>query len=129
MLMIFNRVRGRDGVTIFNRTVPAEILSRTIAIVLASAISVLVIASVLLLAAGAPEAHAQASRHLFVEYVFETLSAFGTVGLSMNVTSSLERHPEAGHHPADVHRPGRAAHPGLRLVDVETRAWSTPRKR
>jgi trk system potassium uptake protein TrkH len=89
MLMIFNRMRGRDDVTIFNRTVPAEILSRTIAIVMASAISVLVIASVLLLAAGAPEAHALASRHLFVEYVFETLSAFGTVGLSMNITPSL----------------------------------------
>jgi len=89
MLMIFNRVRGRDSVTIFNRTVPAEILGRTIAIVMASAISVLVIASVLLLAHGAPGEHVQASRHLFVEYVFETLSAFGTVGLSMNVTSTL----------------------------------------
>jgi len=89
MLMIFNRVRGRDSVTIFNRSVPQEILSRTIAIVFASAISVLIIASVLLLAAGTPEANAQASRHLFVEYVFETLSAFGTVGLSMNVTPSL----------------------------------------
>jgi trk system potassium uptake protein TrkH len=89
MLIIFNRVRGRDSVTIFNRTVPAEILGRTLAIVLASAISVLIIASVLLLAHGAPGEHVQASRHLFVEYVFETLSAFGTVGLSMNITSFL----------------------------------------
>ena len=89
ILMIFNRLRGRDGVTIFNRTVPSEILVRTIAIVLASAISVLVIASVLLIAAGAPETNAQAGRHLFIEYVFETISAFGTVGLSMNVTPSL----------------------------------------
>lgn len=89
LLMIFNRVRGRDSVTIFNRSVPQEILGRTIAIVFASAISVLVIASVLLLAAGSPGALAQTSRHLFVEYVFETISAFGTVGLSMNVTPSL----------------------------------------
>ncbi len=89
MLMIFNRLRGRDGVTIFNRTVPAEILVRTIAIVIASAISVLVIASVMLIAAGAPETNAQAGRHLFIEYVFETVSAFGTVGLSMNVTPGL----------------------------------------
>ncbi|MCU0237447.1 MAG: hypothetical protein MUC72_10230 [Acidobacteria bacterium] len=89
LLMIFNRVRGRDGVTIFNRSVPQEVLGRTLAIVFAATLSVLVIASVLLLAAGNPEAHAQASRHLFVEYVFETLSAFGTVGLSMNITPSL----------------------------------------
>ena len=86
-LMIINRIRGRDGVTIFRRTVPQEILGRTIAIVLASAVSVLVIASVLLLAAG-PGAGPD-SRHLFVEYMFETLSAFGTVGLSMNVTAAL----------------------------------------
>jgi trk system potassium uptake protein TrkH len=88
-LMIFNRVRGRDGVTMFQRTVPGEILGRTIAIVLASAVSVLVISSVLLLAAGPPQAHVQASRHLFVEYLFETVSAFGTVGLSLNVTPHL----------------------------------------
>jgi trk system potassium uptake protein TrkH len=88
-LMIFNRLRGRDAVTIFSRTVPAEILGRTIAIVLASAVSVLLIVSLLLLAAGGPLAPPQASRHLFVEYLFETLSAFGTVGLSMNVTATL----------------------------------------
>ncbi len=29
------------------------------------------------------------SRHLFVEYLFETVSAFGTVGLSMGVTPKL----------------------------------------
>jgi trk system potassium uptake protein TrkH len=87
MLMIVNRVRGRDSVTIFRRTLPAEILARTIAIVLASAVSVLVISSVLLVAAG--PAAGPASRHLFVEYMFETLSAFGTVGLSMNMTAAL----------------------------------------
>ena len=29
------------------------------------------------------------SRHLFVEYLFETISAFGTVGLSMGITPKL----------------------------------------
>jgi trk system potassium uptake protein TrkH len=29
------------------------------------------------------------SRHLFLEYLFETVSAFGTVGLSMNLTPKL----------------------------------------
>jgi trk system potassium uptake protein TrkH len=89
MLMIFNRLRGRDGVTIFRRSVPSEILVRTVAIVIASAISVLIFASVLLITASAPEAGTQAGRHLFIEYVFETISAFGTVGLSMNVTPGL----------------------------------------
>jgi trk system potassium uptake protein TrkH len=29
------------------------------------------------------------SRHFFVEYLFETVSAFGTVGLSMGITPHL----------------------------------------
>jgi trk system potassium uptake protein TrkH len=29
------------------------------------------------------------SRHLFVQYLFESVSAFGTVGLSMGVTQGL----------------------------------------
>jgi len=29
------------------------------------------------------------SRHHFVEYLFESISAFGTVGLSMNLTPKL----------------------------------------
>jgi trk system potassium uptake protein len=29
------------------------------------------------------------SRHLFVEYLFETVSAYGTVGLSMGITPKL----------------------------------------
>lgn len=89
MLVIVNRLRGRDGVTLFHRTVPAEILNRTIAIVIAAALSVLVVASVLLLAADAPAGGVAASRGLFVEYFFETLSAFGTVGLSLGVTPEL----------------------------------------
>lgn len=88
-LMIINRLRGRDDVTIFRRTVPAEILGRTIAIVIAASVSVLAVASLLLLAAGPAAGGVQASRHLFIEYVFETISAFGTVGLSMGVTPEL----------------------------------------
>lgn len=88
-LVLYNRLRGRDGVTLFSRTVPAEILGRTITIVLASAFLVLVIVSLLLLTASPHGASVQAGRHLFVEYLFETLSAFGTVGLSMNDTAAL----------------------------------------
>jgi len=87
-LMIWNRFKGHDEVNVFNRTIPKEVLTRTISIIIASAFSVALITSVLLLAGGAnlppPE-----SRHLFVEYLFETISAFGTVGLSMNVTPKL----------------------------------------
>jgi trk system potassium uptake protein len=87
-LMIWNRFKGHDEVNVFNRTIPKEILTRTISIIIASAFSVALITSVLLLASSATLPPAE-SRQYFVEYLFETVSAFGTVGLSMNVTPNL----------------------------------------
>ena len=87
-LMIWNRFKGHDEVNVFNRTIPKEILTRTISIIIASVFSVSLITSVLLLAGGANLPPLE-SRHFFVEYLFETISAFGTVGLSMNVTPKL----------------------------------------
>jgi len=88
IFMIWTRIKGEEEVNIFNRTIPKEILSRTIAIIFASAFSVCLIPSILLLLAGTAEAPLQ-SRHFFVEYLFETVSAFGTVGLSMGITANL----------------------------------------
>jgi trk system potassium uptake protein TrkH len=87
-LMIWNRLKGHDEVNVFNRTIPKEVLTRTISIIVASAFSVSLITSVLLLA-GSANLPPLESRHFFVEYLFETISAFGTVGLSMNVTPTL----------------------------------------
>lgn len=89
MLMILNRLRGSEEVNVFNRTIPGEILTRTIAIIFASAFSVMIITSVLLLLGGAGNFPPPESRHFFVEYLFETVSAFGTVGLSMGITPNL----------------------------------------
>ncbi|HBA53604.1 MAG TPA: hypothetical protein DCZ04_03865, partial [Syntrophorhabdus aromaticivorans] len=36
-----------------------------------------------------PKAPPAESRYLFVEYLFDTISAFGTVGLSMGITPKL----------------------------------------
>ena len=87
-LIMWSRLRGREEVNVFNRTIPRELLQRTISITLVSSLSILVVTSILLLSAYEP-LHPTASRHLFVEYLFETVSAFGTVGLSMNLTPSL----------------------------------------
>jgi len=85
-LMIWNRLKGNEDVNVFNRTIPREIVSRSISIIFASAFSIAIITSVLLIAGGG---HPTESRHFFVEYLFETVSAFGTVGLSMGATSKL----------------------------------------
>jgi len=88
LLLIWNRMKGRFEVNVFNRTIPREILGRTIAIIFASGFSVCLIASLLLFFGGEGGGPDQ-SRHFFVEYLFETVSAFGTVGLSMGVTAKL----------------------------------------
>jgi trk system potassium uptake protein TrkH len=88
VLMIWNRLKGNDEVSLFNRTIPKEIIGRTISIIFASAFSISIIASVLLIFETGASAVAE-NRHFFVEYIFETVSAFGTVGLSMGVTPKL----------------------------------------
>jgi trk system potassium uptake protein TrkH len=89
VLMIWNRMKGLDDVNIFNRTVPRDILTKTILIIFASAFSVCLITSVLLLLGSIPGLDPARTRQFFVEYLFETVSAFGTVGLSMGVTPKL----------------------------------------
>jgi trk system potassium uptake protein TrkH len=87
-LLMWTRLRGNEEVNVFRRTIPRELVSRTIAIIFASAFSISLITSLLLWFTGGGGSSAQ-SRHFFVEYLFEAVSAFGTVGLSMGVTAKL----------------------------------------
>jgi trk system potassium uptake protein TrkH len=88
VMLIWNRLKGSLDLNIFNRTVPREIVSRSISIIFASAFSIAIITSVLLIAGGGRLPPTD-SRHFFVEYLFDAISAFGTVGLSMGVTPKL----------------------------------------
>jgi trk system potassium uptake protein TrkH len=88
VMLMWSRMKGRLDVSAFNRTIPREIISRTISIIFASAFSIAIITSVLLIVGGGSLSPLE-SRHYFVEYLFDTVSAFGTVGLSMGVTPKL----------------------------------------
>ncbi|MDD5711917.1 MAG: TrkH family potassium uptake protein, partial [Smithellaceae bacterium] len=89
LLMIWNRFKGRDEVNVFNRTIPQEVLTRTVGIIIASALSVFLITALVLFLGNSADATPMESRHWFVEYLFETVSAFGTVGLSMGITAKM----------------------------------------
>jgi trk system potassium uptake protein TrkH len=89
LLMIWNRMKGGHEVRVFYRRIPREILGRTMSIIFASAFLVCLITSILLFFYGGGNLPPEQSRHVFAEYLFETVSAFGTVGLSMGITSSL----------------------------------------
>ena len=88
LILIFNRLKGNENVNIANRTIPKDTMEKTIYIIFASAFCVFLVTAILLFFSG-HDATPLASRHKFVEYVFETVSAFGTVGLSMNLTPKL----------------------------------------
>ena len=84
----WSRLRGRSTVAMFRRTIPRETVQRSISIFLL-AVAVISVALFLLLLfqqghSGAPPDHRQ-----FLTYLFEAVSAFGTVGLSMGATGEL----------------------------------------
>jgi len=87
-LLIWNRLKGSIHVNAFNRTIPQETVTKTISIIFASALSVVLITSFLLFfqSSSLPP---DETRHFFLEYLFEAVSAFATAGLSMGVTSEL----------------------------------------
>ncbi len=89
MILIWNRMRGRFNVSVFNRMIPREIMGRTISIVFAAFLVVGIVTSILLFFGGENGLPPSATRHFFIEYLFETVSAFGTVGLSMGITPKM----------------------------------------
>lgn len=87
--LALNRYRGRDQANLFKRTIPTETVSRSISIILASVSAVIIFTIFLLITQLGDISHSE-SRGLFLEYLFETVSAFGTVGLSMGATTKLD---------------------------------------
>jgi len=82
------RWRGRGRATAFRRTVPHEAMDRAVALTLLSL--VLVASSVLVLTFVEQRfAPANSSGPPFLGLLFETVSAFGTVGLSTGITAAL----------------------------------------
>jgi trk system potassium uptake protein TrkH len=82
------RFKGSDHICAFGRSIPEETIDRAFSVTaLGVAIVIVGAAGMLLCEAGiAPIA---LNREHFIELLFETVSAFGTVGLSMGVTPSL----------------------------------------
>jgi trk system potassium uptake protein TrkH len=86
--LAFNRYKGREQANLFKRTIPHETVARSVSIILASILAVTIITILLLVTQLGDLSHTE-SRGLFLEYLFETISAFGTVGLSMGVADKL----------------------------------------
>lgn len=80
--VIISGIKKKDNVTVMERRVPLEVVQRAVVVV---ALSLLLnIIGVLILSVTEKN-----SGHQFLELLFEQISAFGTVGLSANVTPTL----------------------------------------
>ena len=86
--MGISRLKGFSRVNIFHRSVPNEVVTRSLTIILVAILVVGMAFGALLVFETGGMDHMQ-TRDFFVELLFETISAYGTVGLSMGVTGGL----------------------------------------
>ncbi|MBI3814634.1 MAG: hypothetical protein HY279_09250 [Nitrospinae bacterium] len=86
--IIKSRFHAREDVSIFNRTIPLEVASRSIAIA-AISFAIVTLFTILLSMTEFYNIPHQESRGAFIEIMFEVVSAFGTVGLSTGLTNTL----------------------------------------
>jgi trk system potassium uptake protein len=82
------RLRGEEAVNLCHRTLSSSVVGRAIAVFAVSLVVVHVASMALVMTEMGLTPHAQNGR-LFLELLFEVVSAFGTVGLSTGVTPTL----------------------------------------
>jgi trk system potassium uptake protein TrkH len=81
-------LRGEESPHLFRRTIAPGTVGRAISVLVASGIVVYVATTVLMWTEVGTVPH-ELSRGFFLELLFETVSAFGTVGLSVGITSKI----------------------------------------
>jgi len=84
VLLIWNKIKGRERVHIMRCTLPPEIPSRALIVTVLSFFLIVFSLGLFLISQGS-----SLNRDSFLESLFEIVSAFGTVGLSTGVTSHL----------------------------------------
>jgi len=88
VLTIFARMRGNENVSLFRRQVPFDIITKAISIVIVSGVWILG-TTFLLQLSEAGRLPVEFSRGALMNILFEVISAYGTVGLSLGQTPFL----------------------------------------
>lgn len=84
--ILVSKIRGKDSVSLFHRTIPEDTVSRALSIFILAVVMVTAGLVILLIT---QRGTVYPSKEYFLAYLFEAVSAFGTVGLSMGVTPTL----------------------------------------
>lgn len=88
MAMAVSRYRGREDVSLFNRAIPRDVVFKAFTVGLISGILVVIFVIFILGAELGATPHPE-TKGIFVNLLFEAVSAFGTVGLSTGITPAL----------------------------------------
>lgn len=86
--LFFSKIKRYDDPHLFKRSISRETVGKVLAIVLSSVLLIGIVFFCLLLSETWPGS-LQQNRGVFIKLLFEAISAFGTVGLSMGVTTQL----------------------------------------
>lgn len=86
--ILWNRLQGKVSVNLYKRTLPEEIVSRGVALFAISCGLVLIMTTFVLMVESGNVPFPKKPGNL-TEVLFEVVSAYGTVGLSMGITPSL----------------------------------------
>ncbi|HZK33635.1 MAG TPA: TrkH family potassium uptake protein [Tissierellaceae bacterium] len=79
MLTTISIIRGNKDVVIYKRRINEDVINRALAIIVVSMVLIIVVASILTIT----------EEFIFLDVLFETTSAFATVGLSRGITPHL----------------------------------------
>lgn len=85
----FSRVRRKKRVNMFKKSIPNETVTRSVSLVVISIGIICAIFFLILVGELATGHEVVCARGAFIAYLFETVSAFSTVGLSMGITPAL----------------------------------------
>jgi len=88
LFLVYDRFKGENFVTVFKRTINTESLVRALTVFILSTLAVVVLLALFTYAEEKPPSHTL-SHGWLGESLFEILSAFGTVGLSLGMTPHL----------------------------------------
>lgn len=84
----YSRLKGRERPSLFGRTLSEKSIGKAVSVFMSSAL-IVCIGLMLLLTAELGDLPHPRSRGHFLDLLFETVSAFGTVGLSTGITGNL----------------------------------------
>lgn len=85
----WSRVKRNHRVNIYKKSIPLETVTKSTSLILISLGLIAVICFLVLLSVPNSAGDSASSHDRFLPYLFETISAFGTVGLSMGATPTL----------------------------------------